>query len=386
MSLFTGIESLINESVRSFVTRIVEKYPSVDRDVLLEMWETPKSVVTARARPLPTAVSAVIERKTKEVPVASGTCPFVLTRGPNKGNCCGKKAKDTGFCTVHSKDKAEKKSAKEQSEKPPVHEFRKHKLGCLVHAETGLVIESNKNKVIIGRVVGDKVVDLDEEGVALCNQYAFVMKPKKVEEKIQEKLPDLEKVEDALDLLEQEKAPEPVVEKSKKGKSVLEKQNKKEQTKNPEPEQKIPEEGDLVGPLTQEAPEPVTFRGMPNWDEREKELKKMNLRKDTKGNKTLLDVLTEHGINETPRLASTAIKLILDFEKKQYVTGNEARASALRASASQKVDSSAVPDEDEVGSIHIEDMTQLPDPDVTRQLINEHLEDVQQQPFGDEDE
>ena len=89
------------------------------------------------------------------------------------------------------------------------------KLNKLYHSDTGLVFKSATEKVVIGRIVDDEFVSLDEEALDLCQQNNFRYDESLVE--MQEETPDVDE--------EETPEPEPPVKASKESK-VSKKKNK----------------------------------------------------------------------------------------------------------------------------------------------------------------
>ena len=114
-------------------------------------------------------------------------CPYVFTRGENKGEICGCKPKNGNkYCSKHKKYEGEpqkekkvlpsgKKSIVSPSKKTPPKEqspetiLRKHKvLDKYWHRETDMVFKSGTERIVIGKCVNDKLVSLTEEDIDVC--------------------------------------------------------------------------------------------------------------------------------------------------------------------------------------------------------------------------
>lgn len=59
---------------------------------------------------------------------------------------------------------------------------RNKKLGKIYHPDSGLVIKSAKEKIVIGRIDGDEFVPLDETALELCEKWNFKYDESLVEE------------------------------------------------------------------------------------------------------------------------------------------------------------------------------------------------------------
>jgi septin family protein len=61
--------------------------------------------------------------------------------------------------------------------------FKKHrKLGKIYDAETGLVIKSQTEKLVIGRIVDDEFLELDEETVKIAEENGYKIDPSLIED------------------------------------------------------------------------------------------------------------------------------------------------------------------------------------------------------------
>ena len=75
------------------------------------------------------------------------------------------------------------------------------------HKDTGLIIRSPSDKIVIGRYIDDEITPLDEEGIELCNKMKFKYEiPEEVEET--EELDDTEETEEVDDTEETEEVNE----------------------------------------------------------------------------------------------------------------------------------------------------------------------------------
>ena len=61
--------------------------------------------------------------------------------------------------------------------------FKKHrKLGKIYDAETGLVIKSQTEKLVIGRIVDDEFLELDEDTVKIAEENGYKIDPSLIED------------------------------------------------------------------------------------------------------------------------------------------------------------------------------------------------------------
>ena len=191
-SLTKQIEYAIKSAIEEFVGLIDQKYEQVDLEELQNIWN---NVSTS----MKISVSFNKETKTvqknspKEMKNTSG-CPYVITKGAKKGECCGSKPK-TGkvYCSRHTKfEGSEPKKVEELPEsrdkptirpsqsktktvpKPIQRVLRKHKvLGKLWHPESDLIFKSAKERFVIGKCVENKLISLKKSDLDICKQWGF---------------------------------------------------------------------------------------------------------------------------------------------------------------------------------------------------------------------
>jgi outer membrane biosynthesis protein TonB len=111
--------------------------------------------------------------------------------------------------------------------------FKKHKaLDKVYHPESGLVIKSATDKVVVGRISDDEFVSLDDECLELCEKYGFKYDETLVAEQESEENPEVEEKpeEEAEEEPEEEAEPEP------KKKSKVKESETKAETEEPQPE------------------------------------------------------------------------------------------------------------------------------------------------------
>jgi outer membrane biosynthesis protein TonB len=108
------------------------------------------------------------------------------------------------------------------------------KLGKIYHPDTGLVFKSATEKVVIGRIVDDEFVSLDDEAVELCEQNHFkidesLLESEEAEEQPSEKKSSKKKKSDE----EEEKADEEEEEEAPKAKTAKAPKKSEEPAKEP---------------------------------------------------------------------------------------------------------------------------------------------------------
>lgn len=120
--------------------------------------------------------------------------------------------------------------------------FKKHKaLDKVYHPESGLVIKSATDKVVIGRISDDEFVSLDDECLELCEKYGFkydeslVAEPEENPEGEEKPEEDAEEEPEEEAKEEAELEPQPETKKKSKAKEV---ETKPETEEEPQPESK----------------------------------------------------------------------------------------------------------------------------------------------------
>ena len=192
-ALAKSIDDIISQSIQDFVERIANTY-ELDPEDIMSLWDDNVSV-PAKSAPKSAPKSSPAKSTTSEVSKSSSikstdtglVCPYVFTRGENKGEICGCKPKNGNkYCSKHKKYEGEpqkekkvlpsgKKSIVSPSKKTPPKEqspetiLRKHKvLDKYWHRETDMVFKSGTERIVIGKCVNDKLVSLTEEDIDVC--------------------------------------------------------------------------------------------------------------------------------------------------------------------------------------------------------------------------
>ena len=161
-----ALTKTINEIMTKFIKRVASKY-DLNQDEILEMWFEGTSTAS------------------RTVSVDGSGCPYVPSRGQNKGVVCGSKpAKDSTHCSVHKK--YENKEPKEKKTVPVpktsgVDKVFKKNLaevkGYLMNKKTSLLIKDGENQVS-KKLLEGKIVDLSSEDIETCKKYGFKYDPK----------------------------------------------------------------------------------------------------------------------------------------------------------------------------------------------------------------
>ena len=195
-ALAKSIDDIISQSIQDFVERIANTY-ELDPEDIMSLWDDNVSVPAKKPKSVPKSApkSSPAKSTTSEVSKSSSikstdtglVCPYVFTRGENKGEICGCKPKNGNkYCSKHKKYEGEpqkekkvlpsgKKSIVSPSKKTPPKEqspetiLRKHKvLDKYWHRETDMVFKSGTERIVIGKCVNDKLVSLTEEDIDVC--------------------------------------------------------------------------------------------------------------------------------------------------------------------------------------------------------------------------
>jgi hypothetical protein len=259
--LINAFENLLSD----FCDEVAEKH-NLDKDELMSIWKEEKESKTKKtSSPLGTSPNT-----------PSGSCPYVFQKGKDKdgndkkGTVCGAKSlKDKTYCTLHKKSEGktpkEKKvlpepksstsgkstSGKTTSTPTPVITapvFRAHKtLGKLFHSPTNFYMKSKEDHSIEGKIVGDKLYDLNDKDIETCKKMNF---------KLAEKYLKSKKAEEDEDEVEEEVEPVKKDKKSKKVEEEVEPVKKDKKSKKVE-EEVEPVKKDKKSRKVEEEVEPV---------------------------------------------------------------------------------------------------------------------------------
>ena len=199
-SLTKGIESVIKNAIEEYVQSISTKYEDIDIDDLEELWnevsKTMKISVSTKSAKTPVNASKPSSKATSNDSDGDG-CPYKFIKGAKQDQTCGSKAKEGNvYCSRHKKyegtEQKERKASpipkkgtikpsKSKSRSPAKavqRVLRKHKtLSKLWHPETGLYFRSDNERVVVGKIVDDKLVDLTEEDIDECRRWSFSFVP-----------------------------------------------------------------------------------------------------------------------------------------------------------------------------------------------------------------
>lgn len=186
-NLIQSIEKNIQKSVDKFIQSIVEQYDSCDPEVLHELWNS-KSIHLASSGKEPEK-KPEIKPETKPTKSPSSDtkgCPYVFSKGDKSGSLCGTKPKgDNVYCSVHKKYEGQASKERKVLPEPkksasstiPSTDSRALRLHIIlkrpVHPQTGLVFRSQHERVVIGKVVNDKLKPLTPEDIQNAMKWGF---------------------------------------------------------------------------------------------------------------------------------------------------------------------------------------------------------------------
>jgi hypothetical protein len=234
------IENAIKKTFEEYSILISEKY-SIDKKELENVWNdvcknTKISLIRSNTEKVDTKIKnsdeekvsiKKVEKKVEKEQKTSDTttCPYIYTKGQNSGEVCGSKPKSgCEYCSKHSKfegvGQQEKKKlpkaksissesvkkSKSPSKKPLEKVIRLNKeIDKWWNTETQLVFKSRDERIVVGSYRDDKLNDLTDDDILLCEQYGF-----KYENKVESD--DIQNDQDQEDNIVNEK---PVVKKKK---------------------------------------------------------------------------------------------------------------------------------------------------------------------------
>ena len=224
------LENELKESIENTLNTISKKYPETDVE---KIWKSVSIKISKKlkADKLESKNEDEDEDDTKSISSSSSKsstcCIYKYIKGIQKDEICSSKTKDGNqYCSKHKKYEGSvvkeskkslppakdtkqtikptvKKNTSREDIKPVQRLFRAHKkTGKLWHPETGLVIKSTKDRVVIGKIVEDNFFDLTEEDIDLCKKWRFAIEIKdeiKEEPKEEKKISSDEDDEDEED-------------------------------------------------------------------------------------------------------------------------------------------------------------------------------------------
>jgi len=217
-NLLFGIESIIKNTVDEYIKLISQKYENIDTEELINLWDIAcksnlqnvleKKIVEKNEKKIVEKnEKKIVEKNEKKIVEKNeksnlnGSCPYVFSKGENKGNICGSKPK-TGaeFCSKHQKfegvGQTEKKklpkaksissassvasvassvSKKKSPVKKPIEKILRlnKEIDKFWDEDTQLVFKSRDERIVIGSYRDEKLNDLTDDDILLCQQFGF---------------------------------------------------------------------------------------------------------------------------------------------------------------------------------------------------------------------
>uniref|UniRef100_A0A6C0CYJ9 Uncharacterized protein n=1 Tax=viral metagenome TaxID=1070528 RepID=A0A6C0CYJ9_9ZZZZ len=223
MNVIKGIEFIIKNAIEQYACKIADKYDNIELGELEDLWNEISEDIKISISVNSKQSKSKSKIKTEEVHVdtkktTNSGCQYVFSRGQNSGETCGSKTViNTVYCSRHKKQEGKEPKTKkiiptvDKTVKPVL---TKHKIiNKLWHQETGLVFDTIKDeKIVIGKVLDNKVISLTAEDVETCKNWRFKYdstvledsKTKKVTQKEIEKLQQ-KSIEDVLKTIKVQK-------------------------------------------------------------------------------------------------------------------------------------------------------------------------------------
>lgn len=160
------IQTIIEFTIEQFISNISNEC-NIDKHILQRIWlETNSSIEIKKS-----------DNDKNNSPVKTNICTYVLTRGKNKGNICGKETKNSTYCQKHNKNETKKqtKNKKVPELKKTDIILRRHKpTNLLFHKDTSFLFDNDN--IVISKLVNDHVVELNEDDLQVCNTWKFKYK------------------------------------------------------------------------------------------------------------------------------------------------------------------------------------------------------------------
>ena len=193
------IIAIIDKRINEYISNIAYIY-DLDENELKNIWyEEPKINNKVSEPKINNKVSEPkINNKVSEPKINKNSCsgcPYIFTKGVNSGEICGSKPKNGAtYCSKHKKYEGMEchsstkkkllpvtkksivpvvKKVNSCIKKPNLILIRHKKINKFIHPESGLVFKSDKEKIVIGKLHDDKIIDLDESDIDNCKKYGF---------------------------------------------------------------------------------------------------------------------------------------------------------------------------------------------------------------------
>jgi hypothetical protein len=249
-----AVEKSISQSIQTLFEKICDKWEDIDINELHAIWNEDNAIQVATKKSADKKVketSKTTKKKenSKEADTEDG-CPYVFAKGEKEGSTCGSKPK-TGceYCSRHQKFEgigqdtkkklpkaktqasnsiSEKASSVKKAKSPPKKSIERvikinKDINKYWNAETQLVFKSKDERVVYATFRDEKLEELNDDDVMLCEQYGFKYEKGPLKEEVEE----VEEVEDEKVEESKKKKEEIKIEKKKKEDVKVEKKVEK---------------------------------------------------------------------------------------------------------------------------------------------------------------
>jgi hypothetical protein len=338
-NLLSGIENAIKNAIEEYINMISEKYENIDSNDLEDMWNSvcknmkisTNSVSNTKNTSITKPIikkeiisdnqSIISEVKSSNSGSSNLSCPYVFSKGENKGTICNSKPKSgCQYCSKHQKfegvGQTEKKKLpkaksissassvassvgvkKSPSKKPVERILRLNKdIDKFWDEDTQLVFKSRDERVVIGSYRDEKMNNLTEDDINLCQQYGFKYeKDDLIEDDDDDEDEEIMKKEEKVEKKKEEKKQEKIEKKEEKKQEKIEKKEEKKQDKvEKKKDEKVVEHKKII--KKEEKDEKILKKLNITNDEKPKENKKTIMSEITKTNVNIKDI--ENVLNE----------------------------------------------------------------------------------------
>lgn len=212
-----AVEKSISQSIQTLFEKICDKWEDIDINELHAIWNEDNAIQLVTKKSADKKVkesSKTIEKKenSKEADTEHG-CPYVFAKGEKEGSTCGSKPK-TGceYCSRHQKfegigqdtkkklpkaktqasnSMSEKASSVKKAKSPPKKSIERvikinKDINKYWNAETQLVFKSKDERVVYATFRDEKLEELNDDDVMLCEQYGFKYEKGPLKEEVEE--------------------------------------------------------------------------------------------------------------------------------------------------------------------------------------------------------
>ena len=212
-----AVEKSISQSIQTLFEKICDKWEDIDINELHAIWNEDNAIQVATKKSADKKVketSKTTEKKenSKEADTEDG-CPYVFAKGEKEGSTCGSKPK-TGceYCSRHQKFEgigqdtkkklpkaktqasnsiSEKASSVKKAKSPPKKSIERvikinKDINKYWNAETQLVFKSKDERVVYATFRDEKLEELNDDDVMLCEQYGFKYEKGPLKEEVEE--------------------------------------------------------------------------------------------------------------------------------------------------------------------------------------------------------